>query len=86
MSLSKLGLPGSRCGIIIADEKVISAVSNMNGIISLAPGSVGPAIANEMIPRRSAAAVGRGDQTVLSATREADYCRLFAAIYRLNAV
>lgn len=51
MSLSKLGLPGARCGIIIADEKVISAVSNMNGIISLAPGSVGPAIANEMIER-----------------------------------
>ncbi|MEI2266779.1 valine--pyruvate transaminase [Erwinia sp. CGal63] len=51
MSLSKLGLPGSRCGIIIADEKVISAIGNMNGIISLAPGSVGPAIADEMIRR-----------------------------------
>lgn len=51
MSLSKLGLPGSRCGIIIADEKVISAISNMNGIISLAPGSIGPAIATEMIKR-----------------------------------
>ncbi|WP_437608885.1 valine--pyruvate transaminase [Erwinia sp. V71] len=51
MSLSKLGLPGSRCGIIIADEKVISAIGNMNGIISLAPGSIGPAIATEMIKR-----------------------------------
>ncbi|MCX8958417.1 valine--pyruvate transaminase [Erwinia psidii] len=51
MSLSKLGLPGSRCGIIIANEKVITAMSNMNGIISLAPGSIGPAIANEMIKR-----------------------------------
>jgi len=51
MSLSKLGLPGSRCGIVIADEKVITAISNMNGIISLSPGSVGPAIANEMIAR-----------------------------------
>lgn len=51
MSLSKLGLPGARCGIIIADEKTISALSNMNGIISLAPGSIGPAIANEMIRR-----------------------------------
>lgn len=29
MSLSKLGLPGSRCGIIIANEKIISAVSNI---------------------------------------------------------
>lgn len=51
MSLSKLGLPGARCGIIVADEKVISAISNMNGIISLAPGSIGPAIADEMIKR-----------------------------------
>ncbi|MGP6487666.1 valine--pyruvate transaminase [Duffyella gerundensis] len=51
MSLSKLGLPGARCGIIIADEKVINAISNMNGIISLAPGSIGPAIACEMIKR-----------------------------------
>lgn len=51
MSLSKLGLPGSRCGIVIADEKIITAISNMNGIISLAPGSVGPAMANEMIAR-----------------------------------
>ncbi|MFS7219288.1 valine--pyruvate transaminase [Rahnella inusitata] len=51
MSLSKLGLPGSRCGIVIADEKIIKAISNMNGIISLSPGSVGPAIAHEMIVR-----------------------------------
>ncbi|WP_024472032.1 valine--pyruvate transaminase [Pantoea ananatis] len=51
MSLSKLGLPGARCGIIIADESTITAISNMNGIISLAPGSIGPAIACEMIQR-----------------------------------
>lgn len=37
MSLSKLGLPGCRCGIIIANETIISAISNMNGIISLSP-------------------------------------------------
>ncbi|RAT54365.1 valine--pyruvate transaminase, partial [Lonsdalea populi] len=51
MSLSKLGLPGSRCGIVIAAEEVIDAMSNMNGIINLAPGSIGPAIAHEMIRR-----------------------------------
>lgn len=51
MSLSKLGLPGARCGIIIADESTINAIGNMNGIISLAPGSIGPAIATEMIVR-----------------------------------
>ena len=51
MSLSKLGLPGVRCGIVIAGEEVISAISNMNGIISLAPGGLGPALAAAMIER-----------------------------------
>ncbi len=51
MSLSKLGLPGSRCGIIIANEKIITAITNMNGIISLAPGGIGPAMMCEMIKR-----------------------------------
>ena len=52
MSLSKLGLPGTRCGIIIANEKIITAISNMNGIISLAPGGIGPAMMCEMIKRK----------------------------------
>ncbi|PMG38343.1 valine--pyruvate transaminase [Vibrio splendidus] len=51
MSLSKLGLPGVRCGIVIANEEVTQALTNMNGIISLAPNSVGPAIANHMIEK-----------------------------------
>lgn len=51
MSLSKLGLPGARCGIIIANEALISAITNVNGIISLAPGGIGPAMALEMLKR-----------------------------------
>ncbi|RJX66653.1 valine--pyruvate transaminase [Vibrio sinensis] len=51
MSLSKLGLPGVRCGIVIANEETTQAMTNMNGIISLAPGSVGPAIAHRMIEK-----------------------------------
>ncbi|KLN65248.1 valine--pyruvate transaminase [Vibrio sp. VPAP30] len=58
MSLSKLGLPGVRCGIVIASEEVTQAMTNMNGIISLAPGSLGPAIANHII--------GKGDLLKLS--------------------
>lgn len=49
MSLSKLGLPGVRCGIVIANEKITQALTNLNGIISLAPGSLGPAIGHHMI-------------------------------------
>ncbi|MGR5447232.1 valine--pyruvate transaminase [Vibrio jasicida] len=58
MSLSKLGLPGVRCGIVIASEEITQALTNMNGIISLAPGSVGPALANHII--------GEGDLLKLS--------------------
>ncbi|GAJ73436.1 LOW QUALITY PROTEIN: valine-pyruvate aminotransferase [Vibrio sp. JCM 18904] len=57
MSLSKLGLPGVRCGIVIASEEITQALTNMNGIIS-APGSVGPALANHII--------GKGDLLKLS--------------------
>ena len=42
MSLSKLGLPGTRCGIVIGSEAVIQAMGNLSGIINLAPGGVGP--------------------------------------------
>ncbi|PFG45738.1 valine-pyruvate aminotransferase [Vibrio sp. ES.051] len=58
MSLSKLGLPGVRCGIVIASEEITQALTNMNGIISLAPGSLGPALANHII--------GKGDLLKLS--------------------
>lgn len=49
LSLSKLGLPGTRCGIVIADEPLIRAIGNLSGIISLAPGGVGPAMAQQWV-------------------------------------
>lgn len=49
MSLSKLGLPGSRCGIIIASEHIIKAISNINGVLSLTPGGVGGTLVADMI-------------------------------------
>ncbi|WP_105902975.1 valine--pyruvate transaminase [Vibrio gangliei] len=49
MSLSKLGLPGVRCGIVIASEEMTQAMTNINGIINLAPCSIGPALATHMI-------------------------------------
>lgn len=51
-SLSKLGLPGVRTGIIVADESVISRIRNANAIFNLAPGSVGPALISESIQSR----------------------------------
>ena len=49
MSLSKLGLPGLRTGIVIANEAVISAISALNAIISLAPGGFGAGLALDMV-------------------------------------
>lgn len=53
MSLSKLGLPGARTGIVIANEEVIKQFSNMTAITSLAPGGAGPAIVNQLLCDKS---------------------------------
>jgi valine--pyruvate aminotransferase len=44
LSLSKLGLPGARTGIVIANPEVIRAFAKANTILSLATGNFGPAI------------------------------------------
>ena len=44
MSLSKLGLPGVRTGIIVAREDIIAALTRMTAVLSLAVGSVGPVL------------------------------------------
>lgn len=49
MSLSKLGLPGARTGIIIAAPEIISTINGMNAIISLAPGSFGAFLAGDAV-------------------------------------
>jgi len=49
MSLSKLGLPALRTGIVIANEEVITLVSRMNAVMSLAPGSMGAAIVLDLV-------------------------------------
>ena len=48
LSLSKLGLPGVRTGIIVASEEIIQAYTNASTIVSLASGNLGPAIAKEL--------------------------------------
>jgi len=48
LSLSKMGLNGIRTGIIVAREDIIKAYSNANGIVNLACGNIGPAIASEL--------------------------------------
>lgn len=45
LSLSKFGLPGARCGIVIANPKIIKAMSSLSGIMALSPGAIGPEVA-----------------------------------------
>jgi len=52
LSLSKLGLPGVRTGIIVARREIIRALSSMAAIINLAPGSFGPALALDLVKSR----------------------------------
>jgi valine--pyruvate aminotransferase len=49
MSLSKLGLPGTRTGIVIANERIVQAIAGLNAILSLAPGNFGPTMALELM-------------------------------------
>ena len=48
-SLSKLGLPATRTGIVVANEQIISALSGMNAIMNLAPNSFGSLLALDMV-------------------------------------
>ena len=49
LSLSKLGLPGTRTGIVIANESVIDAVSAANAVVSLANGNLGQEIVTPLL-------------------------------------
>lgn len=49
MSLSKIGLPAIRTGIIIAKADIVSALSNLNAIVALAAGSLGQVLAERLI-------------------------------------
>ena len=49
MSLSKIGLPSIRTGIVIARKEIIKAVGNMNAVVALATGSFGPVLAEDLL-------------------------------------
>lgn len=49
MSLSKLGLPATRTGIVVANEEVINALTTTNAIMNLSPGSAGSLLALDLV-------------------------------------
>ena len=48
-SLSKIGLPGVRTGIIVAAPELIAAVSAMNAVVNLSPTRFGASIATPLV-------------------------------------
>jgi valine--pyruvate aminotransferase len=58
ISMSKVGLPGVRNAMIVADSSIVKALANMNAIVSLANGNIGqallsPLLADDTLPRLS---------------------------------
>ncbi|HET8849767.1 MAG TPA: aminotransferase class I/II-fold pyridoxal phosphate-dependent enzyme, partial [Marinobacter sp.] len=49
LSLSKLGLPAVRTGIVIASKPIIKALSGINAILNLATGSFGAVLADPLV-------------------------------------
>ena len=49
MSLSKLGLPGIRTGIVVARPEIVAALGAMTAVTSLAVGSVGPVLMRDLV-------------------------------------
>jgi valine--pyruvate aminotransferase len=62
MSLSKIGLPGTRTGIVIAKEEIVSVITRMNAVLNLSIGSVGPTIAQDLV---SSGEISRISKTVI---------------------
>lgn len=49
MSLSKLGLPGARTGIVVANKETIRGFSRATASMSLAPSNLGPALCKSLL-------------------------------------
>lgn len=49
LSLSKIGLPGTRTGIVIAREDIAAAVASMSAIVGLANGNVGQSLMEPLV-------------------------------------
>ncbi len=49
MSLSKLGLPGTRTGIVVAREEIIAEIRSMTAVVGLANNNLGQALARPLL-------------------------------------
>ncbi len=59
LSLSKLGLPAVRTGIVVAKKEIIQALTSMNAIMSLSPNNFGAVLSQRLIASGEITAVSR---------------------------
>ncbi len=59
LSLSKLGLPAVRTGIVVADKKVAGALKSMNAIMSLSPNNFGAVLAQKIVANSKITSISR---------------------------
>ena len=59
LSLSKLGLPAVRTGIVIARKEVARALASMNAIMSLSPNNFGAVMAQQIVASREITKISR---------------------------
>lgn len=79
MSLSKLGLPGVRTGIIIANEEIIAALTRMIAVLSLAVGSVGPVLLEQFLASGEILSLSRKLITPFYRSKALAACQLLQA-------
>lgn len=60
LSLSKLGLPGTRTGIVVAREEIVEELSAINAIASLANNNIGQALTRPLMESGEILALSRG--------------------------
>ena len=58
-SLSKMGLPGLRTGIVVGDPELIAALTSANAVLSLSNNNLGQAIASKLISNRQITRLSR---------------------------
>lgn len=59
LSLSKLGLPAVRTGIVVANKEITRALTSMNAIMSLSPNSFGAVLAQRLVTSNEITAISK---------------------------
>ncbi len=59
LSLSKLGLPAVRTGIVVASKEIIRAMTSMNAIMALSPNSFGALLAEKLVTSSRITAISK---------------------------